>query len=64
MEHIINPDSVERDAATVEYDGTQQYMLTQENEDPLQNLIDKNNQEWVRFKEVCYSAFSASWTDI
>ena len=45
MEHIINPDSVERDAATVEYDGTQQYMLTQENEDPLQNLLDKNNQE-------------------
>ena len=64
MEHIINPDSAERDAATVEYDGTQQYMLTQENEDPLQNLLDKNNQEWVRFKEVCSAAFSASWTDI
>jgi hypothetical protein len=45
MENIVNPDSAERDAATVEYDGTQQYMLTQENEDPLQNLLDKNNQE-------------------
>lgn len=45
MEHIINPDSAERDAATVEYDGNHQYMLTQENKDPLQNLLDKNNQE-------------------
>ena len=45
MDHIINPDSTDRDAATVEFDGNHQYMLTQENEDPLQNLLDKNNQE-------------------
>ena len=64
MENIVNPDSAERDAATVEYDGTQQYMLTQENEDPLQNLLNKNNQEWVHYYKVCSLAFSASSVDI
>ena len=44
MENIVNPDSAERDAATVEYDGNQHYMMTQENEDPLQSLLEKNNQ--------------------
>jgi hypothetical protein len=39
-EHTVNPDSIERDNATVEYDGNHQYLASQDNEDPLQNLLD------------------------
>ena len=40
-EHTVNPDSADRDAMPIDYEGNNQYIVSQENEDPLEELLHK-----------------------